>query len=79
MVGDAVVWPAGEVELSDLPDFVNASLQSVVGHRSGGEQRKGTDKPGHKTSASERRAGEEGLGHEVVYRRERGGGVWGMC
>lgn len=44
MVGDAVVWPAGEVKLSDLSDFVNASLQSVVSHSSGGEQRKGKDK-----------------------------------
>lgn len=32
MVGDAMVWPAGEVELSDLSDFMNASLQSTVSH-----------------------------------------------
>ena len=44
VVGDAVVRPAGEVKLSDLPDFVNASLQSVVSHSSGGEQRNGNDK-----------------------------------
>lgn len=41
MVGDAMVGPAREVELSDLSDFMNASLQSTVSHSR--EESKGKD------------------------------------
>lgn len=32
MIGDPVIWPASEVKLSDLSDFVNTSLPSVGQH-----------------------------------------------
>lgn len=35
VVGDAVIWPASEVELSDLSYFMNTSLKSVVSSSSG--------------------------------------------
>lgn len=40
MVGDPVIGPASEVELSDLANFVNASLHSGVSHNT--EENKGT-------------------------------------
>lgn len=44
VVGDPVVWPAGEVKLSDLADFMNTSLPWAMGqHSTGREQRKIND------------------------------------
>jgi hypothetical protein len=45
MVGDPMIRPASEVKLSDLPDFMNASLYFPVGHpQDRREQRKINDK-----------------------------------
>lgn len=38
MVGDPMVWPASEVELSDLSDFMDTSLPQV-GQCSTGENK----------------------------------------
>lgn len=56
MVRDPVIRPASEVELSDLSDFMNASLPSASQQNTGREQRKISDEQPRDCSTPEQSA-----------------------